>query len=370
LPHKTPDLSFFKATILALVNTINTGEEHEEMGFSLDALLKLSEVKAFDKRTSVLQYLVKLVKQNDKSLCDVKSDLSHVAAAENILLDSIFSELQNLRDDLDRVHKTAAEEAERLGKEGKPPTLQELKERRTEVTSIDNVAHFNKVEHLNGRTSMERFSLQACSTLDKELVHADTVKQKYARLIEYFGEKPDMPCNEFFGTLKRFVAEFGVTLEHVEKEEKKKEKERKRVDKASPKGLSGVSPSDELKLKPLRPTSQSRDPSPEVSELIPGSIASIAALAAAAVVRNGAETPSSDQEPKPLHETATEPDLTIGVHETAPSALIESSEVAGPSLANAANASAKVAAADAAMENSLAIAAAAAAARSGDFFVG
>ena len=42
-------------------------------GFTLDALLKLDEAKAFDKKTSVLQYLVKLVKANGNGVDQIST---------------------------------------------------------------------------------------------------------------------------------------------------------------------------------------------------------------------------------------------------------------------------------------------------------
>lgn len=41
-------------------------------GFTLDSLLKLNTAKAFDKKTSILHYLVILAKRNDPTLLDFK----------------------------------------------------------------------------------------------------------------------------------------------------------------------------------------------------------------------------------------------------------------------------------------------------------
>lgn len=41
-------------------------------GFTLDSLLKLNAAKAFDKKTSILHYLVMLSMRNDPSLLDFK----------------------------------------------------------------------------------------------------------------------------------------------------------------------------------------------------------------------------------------------------------------------------------------------------------
>lgn len=41
-------------------------------GFTLDSLLKLNTAKAFDKKTSILHYLVMIARRNDPTLLDFK----------------------------------------------------------------------------------------------------------------------------------------------------------------------------------------------------------------------------------------------------------------------------------------------------------
>jgi len=55
-------------------------------GFSLDALMKLNEVKAFDKKTSVLFYLVKVAKQINPILFSFKEDIPSVVGVERIMI--------------------------------------------------------------------------------------------------------------------------------------------------------------------------------------------------------------------------------------------------------------------------------------------
>ncbi len=55
--------------ILKLGNQLN---QKDAAGFTFDSLLKLNSAKAFDKRTSILHYLVMLVERHDKLLLDFK----------------------------------------------------------------------------------------------------------------------------------------------------------------------------------------------------------------------------------------------------------------------------------------------------------
>lgn len=56
-------------------------------GFTLDSLLKLNTAKAFDKKTSILHYLVMLARRNDPTLLDFKDvscfDRFHLFVREN-----------------------------------------------------------------------------------------------------------------------------------------------------------------------------------------------------------------------------------------------------------------------------------------------
>ncbi|KAG5177850.1 hypothetical protein JKP88DRAFT_331372, partial [Tribonema minus] len=69
--------------ILKLGNELN---QHATTGFTLESLLKLNTAKAFDKKTSILHYLVMLADRNDPTLLDFKDDLKHVFPASRVLL--------------------------------------------------------------------------------------------------------------------------------------------------------------------------------------------------------------------------------------------------------------------------------------------
>ncbi|CAN0381512.1 unnamed protein product [Ascophyllum nodosum] len=79
--------------ILKLGNQLNEGQT---TGFTLDSLLKLNTAKAFDKKTSILHYLVILAKRNDPSLLDFKDDLKHAFPASRLLISTITTELDDL----------------------------------------------------------------------------------------------------------------------------------------------------------------------------------------------------------------------------------------------------------------------------------
>ena len=126
-----------------------------------------------------------------------------------------------LRDELERVYKTSQEQADELLDLGKSTklSLSELKEQRTNVRTLSGVSQFNQVDHLTGRTPMERFSLHAKTLIDDAFELTSQVQDKFKKLLQYVGEDEKMASNEFFGTLKRFIIDFNNANQIVQKEE-------------------------------------------------------------------------------------------------------------------------------------------------------
>jgi hypothetical protein len=181
------------------------------------------QAKAFDKKTSVLHYVAKLVNKNDSTLLTFSGDLGSVRAAENIILDGLNSDVSSLGDDLLGVHETIKKEADRLEQAGelRPMTLADLAEQRTVVKQVGSVPQYNKTDHLTGRTSMERFSVNAKVACEEAADSISDVKKKYAALVQYFDEDEQIATSDFFGTFRRFIVEWGKAVEQVEAIEKK-----------------------------------------------------------------------------------------------------------------------------------------------------
>lgn len=162
-----------------------------------------------------------MVTRNDKSLLDFHEDLSYVNDCVNIILDSLCSDIIVLKDEMEKVHKTAQDQADELmllGKTGKL-SLVELKEQRTNVRTLSGVSQYNQVDHLTGRTPMERFTIHARDSINDALVLTSHVQEKFKKLLQYFGEDEKMASNEFFGTLNRFIVDFNNAKQIVQKEE-------------------------------------------------------------------------------------------------------------------------------------------------------
>ena len=165
---------------------------------------------------------MKLVKKNDESLLSFESDIVHVIPAESVLLDSLISEVKAISDELDSVLEIVQKEAERLeeGGELRKMSLTDLAEQKTMIQHVGTVPQFNKIAHLTGRTSMERFTLNAKVACDQAVESIENVKKKYAMVLGYFGEDENMATGDFFGILRRFMTEWKKATDQVQKIEK------------------------------------------------------------------------------------------------------------------------------------------------------
>jgi hypothetical protein len=170
----------------------------------------------------VLQYLAKLVKQNDESLLEFQNDIESVPAAGGVILEALGSDVKVLADEVKQVHETAKAEADRLETEGKlrKMSLAELSEQITVVRQIGGLSHYNQIDHITGRTQMERFASRATSIVDNAVDALEDLNKTYASVLSYFGEDEQMSSTDFFGTMKKFTLEFNSAAEAVEKQEK------------------------------------------------------------------------------------------------------------------------------------------------------
>lgn len=166
---------------------------------------------------------MKLVKKNNESLLTFSNDISSVIPAESVLLDGLGSDAKALGKELVGVHETVQEEAQRLEEAGelKPMSLEDLKEQKTTVRQVGRIAQFNKIDHHTGRTSMERFTVNAHYSCEQANLSIEDVERKYTALLSYFGEDENMASGDFFGILRRFMREFQKAVDQVEAIEKK-----------------------------------------------------------------------------------------------------------------------------------------------------
>ena len=164
--------------------------------------------------------------KNDVDLLKFKDDVKSVEKAENVILETLESDLKQLLKELDLVKEASKRAGDKQrGKDGKlvnmaiKKTLQELKEQKTHVREISGVKFFNQMEHEIEQTPMELFTLQAEEIANEATYKIVETKKSFADVLLYFGEDEKMSTADFFGTLKKFFIAFETAKENVDRQE-------------------------------------------------------------------------------------------------------------------------------------------------------
>jgi len=105
-------------TILKVGNSMNDGEQK---AFSIDSLSKLSAAKAFDNKTSILQYVVMVIQKNEPTCLLFPEELSHVTDASKYTREMVTSEIHILRKELAACSRTVDEITKLAEKEKTAP---------------------------------------------------------------------------------------------------------------------------------------------------------------------------------------------------------------------------------------------------------
>lgn len=206
--------------ILTVGNQINTGGgQAKPHGFTLDALPKLNEVrvvsyliisssscyliiqrvnyfnaqaKAFDKKTTILQYLVKLVKANEPDILNIREGIPSVSQAESISLNGLLNGFEELNEQLSNVKETSSAEV-------KP-----IRDGKTDVKQA-------------GGSGLESFAKNAETRSKEAQVLIEDTQKTFEEVLAYFRADLTMDSIAFFGTWNKFLTEFQSALEIVEK---------------------------------------------------------------------------------------------------------------------------------------------------------
>lgn len=149
-------------TILKVGNQMNDGAD--SLGFTLDSLLKLQSAKAFDKKTSILQYVIMLIQRNDENCLLFPEDLANVTDASRLTMESVQSDHSVLRQNLERACRVV-----------------------TEILTEDSAR-----DGPNSTGTMSAFLVKARQIADDLDALIESVKAKYANVLAYFGENPEL----------------------------------------------------------------------------------------------------------------------------------------------------------------------------------
>jgi hypothetical protein len=213
------------------LNTAGVSGKRKAGAFTLDSLLKLSQAKAFDKKTTFLHYIVLVVQRNNELLLRFKDDLPTMMKADRIYWDQVEQDLEEVENQLENVRRIALHQARLM-------TRYSLrKKKKAQATDDDDnslsdssMTLEDEVECLRA-TDIGIFTLGAIKKVSGLRDKVETTKTKFASLREYFGEedKKDMQPHELFNIMVKFARDFEKAKEQVLENQKKKLREERKT---------------------------------------------------------------------------------------------------------------------------------------------
>eukprot|EP00536_Pseudo-nitzschia_multiseries_P012608 jgi/Psemu1/260762/estExt_Genewise1Plus.C_4910024 len=180
------------------LNTAGNSTKSKAGGFSLESLSKLSQAKAFDKKTTFLHYIILIVQRNNELLLKFYDDIPTVLASETVFWDQCHQDLEEVENQLENGRRIALHEARANDHLGEMElTLEE------EVVSLR-------------ATPIGQFTLGAIKQVSALREKIERTKGKCVRMNEYFGlANKETEPQEIFSVFVRFTRDFQKAKEQV-----------------------------------------------------------------------------------------------------------------------------------------------------------
>jgi hypothetical protein len=154
--------------------------------------------QAFDKKTSVMHFLIRLVQAQDPDVLNFRQDLAHIQDASVFSTGAIIGELGALAQQLD-----VAKAIPMLGTNEEPASS--VAAAATEAAAGEDLSS----------APYSLFLQVASGQLESAHAEVNRVQRKYRDILNYFGEDPDLSSEVFFQTLNKFGASFDQAVFEV-----------------------------------------------------------------------------------------------------------------------------------------------------------
>jgi len=207
------------------LNTAGKSRQNKAGAFTLDSLLKLSQAKAFDKKTTFLHYVVMIVHRNSELLLNFTDDLPTCMRADKIYWDQCLQDLEEVENQLENVRRISLYEAK-----ARKFNLQKRKTKDDDDDSIGDLelSLEQEVEALRA-TPTGLFTLSAIKQVSALRDKVESTRKKFVRVLEYFGEDKDsMQPHELFHIFCVFGRDFNKAKEEAFASMKKKQREERK----------------------------------------------------------------------------------------------------------------------------------------------
>ena len=176
-----------------------------------------TQTKAFDNKTTVLQYLVRVIRKTNKDILKFQEDIKSVVLAKGVVMERLLTTAKQLCEDSRIVTETAAKDGDEYRKSlVDPPTPKyefgDVKAQRASVKELRQMVTFLEEKDVPvgkvDTTHFERFALFSKLELQRALGVIKEANQKYISILEFFGEDMKTQASDFFCMIDSFMLAF------------------------------------------------------------------------------------------------------------------------------------------------------------------
>jgi hypothetical protein len=198
-----------------LLNTARSSSKDMAGALKVESLLKLHQAKAFDKKTTFLQYAACVIRRNSPTLLQFKEDLHTLTLAEKVNWEQSLDELQNMEASLSEIRQLAL--------------ASDAKEGQSRVGTSEGEASLTAEDEVRclQSTYIGRFTVDASLRMTSAYGEIESSKRAFEALLNHFGEeeRSDIGPQKFLRTLSLFCSNFDAAVEQAMASENQKVRE-------------------------------------------------------------------------------------------------------------------------------------------------
>lgn len=191
------------------LNTAGNRTKGKAGGFSLESLSKLTEAKAFDRKTTFLHYIILIVQRNNELLLKFYDDIPTVMESDSLFWDQCQQDLEEVENQLENVRRISLHEARSNGQSQSSGVSDDDSLGHMELTLEEEVVSLRA-------TPTGLFTLGAIKQVSALREKIEQTKKKCLQMKEYFGvTNRDTEPQEIFSAFVVFTRDFQKAKKQV-----------------------------------------------------------------------------------------------------------------------------------------------------------
>lgn len=223
--------------ILAIGNYLNGGTSlGGAYGMKLDVLLKIADFKSADNNTTLFEYLVHKLRQNNRSHEKLITELTHIPQAANLAMQTLVQDMQEFSAGVNLLSQEVAMIKNSLNKNSVNVSVGAVAGVRGSIRRKEISTPISLSQRVNAQAFVqlvEPFHQSIPGVYKKIVEKRAGVEKRLNELITRFNEDPrKMPADEFFHIIASFVASVEKLAKDMDtkEEQARKDKEVKQKD--------------------------------------------------------------------------------------------------------------------------------------------